>query len=624
VSDKYAILSKEGVYMKLLKELISVKRLGNDKPDRGEQLARGVRANRMTGRNSHFVGDPYRDEDQEVKDRTERHRQEVMYQGRRTSFGDEDRIPGLDYRAADDMEMSDRDFYDPSTRDEPSDVPFDDDDGLGDDGVPMDDTDDLDTVPMDDDGDLIEPNWDAWNRDDHTKSQQHGDAFGDENEEQPDPYSQGSDAFNAGKGPEANPFGRGTPDRKQWAVGWNDARDQSSEENEEASAIDQGYQAYSSGKGLETNPYSYRSKDYSDWQHAWMDARDDETERARRGDEDEETLMDRYDRGHKQGKQAHARGKDIKANPHHVDTTGYMGWTKGWHTGWKASQSQGSEDEETSDVREQGWKAFFDGADRDDNPHSANTEDNYTWDAGWEEASEQAERDAGQHSRWEQETSNSAYFGRENEEQSERQFKFVWRNGKENSGWGRDVNDALRRLGLSGHVSELKRFEDVTPDENEENEEGYPQIGLGKYGQRGAGMSGEKETDTDQFELDPNSADELDLGDETGDNEGDDQQDDPKLDALTDKASEDPDRQGIVRRVKSAHLIYKRQTEEGTYEELWIYNVGNMRDELDVRKAILAGTDIPTTKTTSPDGSQSYEMWSAGNAEMLQIKGLPN
>ena len=36
--------------------------------------------------------------------------------------------------------------------------------------------------------------------------------------------------------------------------------------------------------------------------------------------------------------------------------------------------------------------------------------------------------------------------------------------------------------------------------------------------------------------------------------------------------SDDPDRQGVIRVVANAHLIYKRQNEEGTFDELWIYN----------------------------------------------------
>jgi hypothetical protein len=97
------------------------------------------------------------------------------------------------------------------------------------------------------------------------------------------------------------------------------------------------------------------------------------------------------------------------------------------------------------------------------------------------------------------------------------------------------------------------------------------------------------------------------------------------LDDMVDQAaSQDPDKQGLIRQVDRAHLVFKRQTEDGTYEELWIYNVGKLQDELEIRKAVLAGTDIPTNKKISPDGTQTYDIWSAGNAELLHIKGLPN
>lgn len=86
---------------------------------------------------------------------------------------------------------------------------------------------------------------------------------------------------------------------------------------------------------------------------------------------------------------------------------------------------------------------------------------------------------------------------------------------------------------------------------------------------------------------------------------------------------EDPDRQGLIRTVNKAHMIYKRKTDDGTYDEMWMYNVSNLRDNISVRKAILAGTDIPPNRSQSPDGSQSYELWTAGNAEMMLIKGLP-
>lgn len=109
-------------------------------------------------------------------------------------------------------------------------------------------------------------------------------------------------------------------------------------------------------------------------------------------------------------------------------------------------------------------------------------------------------------------------------------------------------------------------------------------------------------------------------------NQGDQRPDqNQELDNMLDQAaSQDPDKQGLIRQVDQAHLVFKRQTEEGTYEELWIYNVGKMQDELKIRKAVLAGTDIPPGKTRSPDGLQTYDIWSAGNGEMLHLKGLPN
>lgn len=96
---------------------------------------------------------------------------------------------------------------------------------------------------------------------------------------------------------------------------------------------------------------------------------------------------------------------------------------------------------------------------------------------------------------------------------------------------------------------------------------------------------------------------------------------------LDDKVGEpvDVERAGVIRTVPNAHLIYKQQSEDGTFEELWIYNTGNeFKDELKIRREILAGTDIPPKKTKSPDGSQSYMLTSLGNAQFVHIKGLPN
>lgn len=92
-----------------------------------------------------------------------------------------------------------------------------------------------------------------------------------------------------------------------------------------------------------------------------------------------------------------------------------------------------------------------------------------------------------------------------------------------------------------------------------------------------------------------------------------------------DPVEEDPDFQGIVRTVAGACLVYKRKNEDGSYDELWIYNVGtNMRDEVKIRRAILSGTDIQPHDVSSPDGTQRLETTTIGNVQYISISGLPN
>lgn len=88
---------------------------------------------------------------------------------------------------------------------------------------------------------------------------------------------------------------------------------------------------------------------------------------------------------------------------------------------------------------------------------------------------------------------------------------------------------------------------------------------------------------------------------------------------------DDPDFQGAIRVVAGAHLVFKRQQEDGTFEELWQYNLGDdFKKELKIRRAILAGTDIPINKLRSPDNSQTYDIWTVGNGQLMKVKGLPN
>ena len=87
----------------------------------------------------------------------------------------------------------------------------------------------------------------------------------------------------------------------------------------------------------------------------------------------------------------------------------------------------------------------------------------------------------------------------------------------------------------------------------------------------------------------------------------------------------DPDFQGNIRTVAGANLVYKRKGEDGNYEELWVFNIGeDMKQESRLRRAILAGTDIVPNQRESEDGSQREETWSVGNVQYLKLTGIPN
>ncbi len=72
--------------------------------------------------------------------------------------------------------------------------------------------------------------------------------------------------------------------------------------------------------------------------------------------------------------------------------------------------------------------------------------------------------------------------------------------------------------------------------------------------------------------------------------------------------------------------MYKRKNEEGSFDELWVFGTGDndIKDSLEVRRAILAGTDIPPRALKSENGQQSYTLTTLGNGQILHIKGLPN
>lgn len=90
------------------------------------------------------------------------------------------------------------------------------------------------------------------------------------------------------------------------------------------------------------------------------------------------------------------------------------------------------------------------------------------------------------------------------------------------------------------------------------------------------------------------------------------------------EGEENPDRAGAIRLVRGAYLVYKRVTPNNNYEELWVYNLGNINYQTKIRNAILAGTDIDPTTLMSPDGEQVGKVTTAGNVQYLHIDGLPN
>lgn len=92
---------------------------------------------------------------------------------------------------------------------------------------------------------------------------------------------------------------------------------------------------------------------------------------------------------------------------------------------------------------------------------------------------------------------------------------------------------------------------------------------------------------------------------------------------------QDPDRQGNIRTIKGAHLVYKRKSENNLYDELWIFKQNQMDQwTTHTYDAILAGTDIPKGKENSEDGTQSVERYEVGDPQntlvFVEIKGLAN
>lgn len=130
--------------------------------------------------------------------------------------------------------------------------------------------------------------------------------------------------------------------------------------------------------------------------------------------------------------------------------------------------------------------------------------------------------------------------------------------------------------------------------------------------------SDEKSTNSEEKEEKDIKKD--DISSDKDEKSSDDNKDDKKK-----NKKENPDKQGVIRNIKNAHLIYKRQDVDGTYTELWAYDIAKgLKDEFNVRNAILNGTDIDHKTGSSPDNIQRYELWTSNNRQFMQITGLPN
>jgi hypothetical protein len=138
-----------------------------------------------------------------------------------------------------------------------------------------------------------------------------------------------------------------------------------------------------------------------------------------------------------------------------------------------------------------------------------------------------------------------------------------------------------------------------------------------------------EESDTNQKDLFPTedsttNDDESFPGDDVTSDEVGAEDTDEKTDQVVDKATENPDKQGLIRSVPGARLVYKRESQDGTFEELWFYNSKDMTSSMQIRQQILSsGTDIKGNNPASEDGKQFFTLWSSGNGELLNIKGLP-
>lgn len=136
----------------------------------------------------------------------------------------------------------------------------------------------------------------------------------------------------------------------------------------------------------------------------------------------------------------------------------------------------------------------------------------------------------------------------------------------------------------------------------------------------------ELEEDDDEYNEDDDDYDGPDRPYDDGDFALDDPEDfDEDFDEDSDENEmSSNENEGIIRTVRGAYMVFKRPTASNNYEELWIYNMTNVKSLTKIRNSILAGTDIDPISLLSSDGEQKATMYSKGNVQFLYIDGLPN
>lgn len=82
--------------------------------------------------------------------------------------------------------------------------------------------------------------------------------------------------------------------------------------------------------------------------------------------------------------------------------------------------------------------------------------------------------------------------------------------------------------------------------------------------------------------------------------------------------------EGAVRRVPRAKLLWKRKEDSGTFSERWMYLAQSIDDIVTIKRKILAETDIPVNKTSSPSGEQGFVMEQYGDLVFITISGIKN